>query len=224
MVGKELVTSIVEQSAASSSNPSRSENLSLAANSCVAAAVSRATEGTRRAAASPNLESKRPHLRLSSCATEPPSATPANMEFHGLFPEADDQTLNDLTWAIENAAHPKVQAWLKSSQDWNDFALKGTTRREKRRKLCTESGISLSRENEKSHNLTMKNVCNVLLERLHKLQQSAIYFRLSPPSQSLPQKRPATDSLSSSSGHAAVKIIFVTEAATEASNQRVTRE
>ena len=72
MVRKELVTSIVEQSAASSSNPPRSENLSLAANSCVAAAVSRATERTRRPSASPNPESKRPHLRLSTCATERP--------------------------------------------------------------------------------------------------------------------------------------------------------
>ena len=118
MVGKRLANSAVEQGVPTSS--------ALAIEQMRHGGPSRIPESRHpRSSQSNDATEHPPAPSHTNPATERPTTTAVSIEFRELFPEPDQQTLDALTWAGENSAHPKVKAWLKSCKAWNDEALEG---------------------------------------------------------------------------------------------------
>ena len=73
-------------------------------------------------------------------------ADPIINTYANLFHSPDSYLSNALVWAHANATHPHVAAWLHACSQWDSaVATKEHEHREKRRKLCKEHDIPLTR-------------------------------------------------------------------------------
>ena len=73
-------------------------------------------------------------------------ADPITNNYANLFESPDPDLSNALHWAHANAMHPHVAAWLHACSQWDSaVATKEHERRNKRRKLCKEHDIPLTK-------------------------------------------------------------------------------
>ena len=73
-------------------------------------------------------------------------AEPITNNYANLFESPDPDLSNALAWAHANAMHPHVAAWLHACSQWDSaVATKEHERQKKRRKLCKEHDIPLTR-------------------------------------------------------------------------------
>ena len=76
------------------------------------------------------------------------SATPA--AFQCLFPEAAPVVRDALRLAGAEAADPQAVSWLRACEAWDAAIADGTYKqRKKRRKLCSEHGLTCPRQLDK---------------------------------------------------------------------------
>ena len=84
-----------------------------------------------------------PSQSLQSIGTH---ADPITNNYANLFESPDPDLSNALHWAHANAMHPHVAAWLHACSQWDSaVATKEHERQKKRRKLCKEHDIPLTK-------------------------------------------------------------------------------
>ena len=109
-------------------------------------------------------------------------ADPITNNYANLFESPDPDLSNALHWAHANAMHPHVAAWLHACSQWDSaVATKEHERRDKRRKLCKEHDIPLTKivDTNKELETAMEYIRRQLTNRITDIRANKLdnYFK-----------------------------------------------